>query len=348
MSPARSTTTSRRSRRGPTSATSASPRSPRARRRDDQRPPGRSRPGLPGLGRPAAGQARAAAPGLSAGRAEALQRAPRRPLNLQPRYFPVSGDDAAKLIIAVDVADGSDAAMGSPARSCAASGSRSSNIADPAVLQSMLETCGLPPAPARRLAVAGGARALRAGLAAGDRRRRVRRAELRGRRRDVLGPGPARLRRAPPGRRLTAALLHACTSPWPARRRRSWRRRSSHRTSRPRPCSRLPACPWSRPSCASVDLHARLGVGLGPGHRGLGFLDADVLVVAGLVVAALLGDLVVGFGDLVRRRARAPSACSCRPPRPRRRSSCAPPWPRRRRCPWRCRSCASHAFLAVS
>src|SRR5664279_2524889 len=34
-----------------------------------------------------------------------------RPLNVQPRYFPVDGHDAAKLIIAVDSADGSDAAM---------------------------------------------------------------------------------------------------------------------------------------------------------------------------------------------------------------------------------------------
>ena len=43
----------------------------------------------------------------------------------------------------------------------------------------------------------------------------------------------------------------------------------------------------------------RLGVGLGLGQRRLGDLDADVLVVAGLVVAAFLGDLVVGLGDLV-------------------------------------------------
>ena len=33
------------------------------------------------------------------------------PLNVQPHYFPVSGDDAAQLIIAVDMKDGSDAAM---------------------------------------------------------------------------------------------------------------------------------------------------------------------------------------------------------------------------------------------
>ena len=33
------------------------------------------------------------------------------PLNLHPKFFPVAGDDAARLIIAVDEHDGSDAAM---------------------------------------------------------------------------------------------------------------------------------------------------------------------------------------------------------------------------------------------
>jgi len=33
------------------------------------------------------------------------------PLTLQPKYFPVATDDAAKLIIAVDLKDGTDAAM---------------------------------------------------------------------------------------------------------------------------------------------------------------------------------------------------------------------------------------------
>ena len=34
-----------------------------------------------------------------------------RPINLQPKHFPVSADDAAKLIIAADLHDGTDAAM---------------------------------------------------------------------------------------------------------------------------------------------------------------------------------------------------------------------------------------------
>ena len=33
------------------------------------------------------------------------------PLNLQPRYFPVGGDDASRLIIAVDVLQGAQAAL---------------------------------------------------------------------------------------------------------------------------------------------------------------------------------------------------------------------------------------------
>ena len=34
-----------------------------------------------------------------------------RPINLAPKFFPVAGDDAARLIIAVDQHDGSDAAL---------------------------------------------------------------------------------------------------------------------------------------------------------------------------------------------------------------------------------------------
>ena len=67
-----------------------------------------------------------------------------RPLNLQPRYFPVSGDDAAKLIIAVDVADGSAAAMKIAGAIMRGVWVEEKNIADPAVLQLMLEACGLP------------------------------------------------------------------------------------------------------------------------------------------------------------------------------------------------------------
>ena len=71
-----------------------------------------------------------------------------RPLNLQPRYFPVDSHDAAKLIIAVDSADGTDAAMRIAGAVMRGVWVEQRNIADPAVLQAMLDECGLA---ARRL-----------------------------------------------------------------------------------------------------------------------------------------------------------------------------------------------------
>ena len=70
------------------------------------------------------------------------------PMNLQPRYFPVNGDDAAKLIIAVDEQDGSDAAMKITGAILRGVWAEQRNIADPSALQAMLEESGLP---ARRL-----------------------------------------------------------------------------------------------------------------------------------------------------------------------------------------------------
>jgi len=67
-----------------------------------------------------------------------------RPLNLHPRYFPVAGDDAAKLIIAVDSLDGSAAAMRIAGAILRGVWVEEKNIADPAALQSMLEASGLP------------------------------------------------------------------------------------------------------------------------------------------------------------------------------------------------------------
>jgi len=67
-----------------------------------------------------------------------------RPLNLQPRYFPVSGDDAAKLIIAVDEADGVAAAMKIAGAVMRGVWVEQRNIADPAVLQAMLTENDLP------------------------------------------------------------------------------------------------------------------------------------------------------------------------------------------------------------
>ena len=66
-----------------------------------------------------------------------------RPLNLHPRYFPVASDDAAKLIIAVDSHDGSAAAMRITGAILRGVWVEEKNIADPAVLQSLLEASGL-------------------------------------------------------------------------------------------------------------------------------------------------------------------------------------------------------------
>jgi len=68
-----------------------------------------------------------------------------RPLNLKPMYFPVDGHDAAKLIIAVDGADGTDAAMRIAGAIMRGVWVEQRHIADPAVLQKMLEETGLPP-----------------------------------------------------------------------------------------------------------------------------------------------------------------------------------------------------------
>ena len=67
-----------------------------------------------------------------------------RPLNPQPRYFPVSGDDAAMLIIAVDSHDGTDAAMKIAGAVMKSVWVEQRNIADPSVLQALLIECGLP------------------------------------------------------------------------------------------------------------------------------------------------------------------------------------------------------------
>lgn len=66
------------------------------------------------------------------------------PLNLKPKFFPVSGDDAARLIIAVNQRDGADAAMKLGGAIFAAVWAQDRNIADAAVLQQLLAEAGLP------------------------------------------------------------------------------------------------------------------------------------------------------------------------------------------------------------
>jgi 2-hydroxychromene-2-carboxylate isomerase len=65
------------------------------------------------------------------------------PLNPQPKYFPVNGDDAACLIIAVDLHDGSAAAMKLTGAVLAACWAQERNIADEKVLAELLTEQGL-------------------------------------------------------------------------------------------------------------------------------------------------------------------------------------------------------------
>jgi 2-hydroxychromene-2-carboxylate isomerase len=66
------------------------------------------------------------------------------PLNPKPKFFPVVGDDAAKLVIAVDLHDGTDAAMKLCGAVFAAVWVQERNIADPKVLEALVGECGLP------------------------------------------------------------------------------------------------------------------------------------------------------------------------------------------------------------
>ena len=68
------------------------------------------------------------------------------PLNLKPAYFPVSGDDAARLIIAVDQLDGIRAAMQLGGAVFRAVWAQERHIADEKVLAEILTECGLPAA----------------------------------------------------------------------------------------------------------------------------------------------------------------------------------------------------------
>lgn len=66
------------------------------------------------------------------------------PLNLHPKFFPVSGDDASRLIIAVDQHDGADAALRLCAALLAVVWVQERNLADAAVLAEVLHEQHLP------------------------------------------------------------------------------------------------------------------------------------------------------------------------------------------------------------
>jgi len=67
------------------------------------------------------------------------------PLNVKPKFFPVASDDAARLIIAVDMHDGTEAAMRMCSAVFQAVWVQERNIGDPKVLDSLVVECGLSP-----------------------------------------------------------------------------------------------------------------------------------------------------------------------------------------------------------
>jgi 2-hydroxychromene-2-carboxylate isomerase len=71
------------------------------------------------------------------------------PLNLQPKFFPVSGDAAARLIIAADLHGGSEAAMRLTGAVLTAVWAEERDIADAATLDELLDECALPAALAQ-------------------------------------------------------------------------------------------------------------------------------------------------------------------------------------------------------
>jgi 2-hydroxychromene-2-carboxylate isomerase len=68
------------------------------------------------------------------------------PMHLKPRHFPVAADPASKLILAVDLADGADAAMDLTGRVLRACWAEERDIADANTLRSVLGEAGLPAA----------------------------------------------------------------------------------------------------------------------------------------------------------------------------------------------------------
>jgi carboxymethylenebutenolidase len=66
------------------------------------------------------------------------------PITLQPKYFPVASDEAAQLIIAVDMKDGTEAALDIAGALMKAVWVDDLNLADMKVLEASLQSLGLP------------------------------------------------------------------------------------------------------------------------------------------------------------------------------------------------------------
>jgi 2-hydroxychromene-2-carboxylate isomerase len=65
------------------------------------------------------------------------------PLNVQPQYFPVAADEAAKMIIAVEMKDGTEPALRLTGAVARAVWVEDRNIAEESVLAALLAGCGL-------------------------------------------------------------------------------------------------------------------------------------------------------------------------------------------------------------
>jgi 2-hydroxychromene-2-carboxylate isomerase len=65
------------------------------------------------------------------------------PMHVEPQFFPVAGDDASRVIIAVDQAHGTQAAMAYTSAVFNAVWTQQRNIADAQVLAELLHECGL-------------------------------------------------------------------------------------------------------------------------------------------------------------------------------------------------------------
>lgn len=65
------------------------------------------------------------------------------PLNLHPKFFPASGDDAARMIIAADERHGVEQALALAGATLRAVWAEEQNIADTSVLAALAERCGL-------------------------------------------------------------------------------------------------------------------------------------------------------------------------------------------------------------
>ena len=131
------------------------------------------------------------------------------PINIQPKHFPSSEQLSASCVIALRETMGDQPAIKLAHRVLKAVWQDELNPGDPATLATLIKDVGLDPDAVMQL----GADPRWAEMRTADTQgragpRRVRRSQLRHRRRDLLGPGPAAIRRTPPGARLTHARLH--------------------------------------------------------------------------------------------------------------------------------------------